>query len=90
MSLRFYMDENVRGPIVKELRRQGVDVLTVVEDRRTGLDDPAVMDWATEIERLLYSEDEDMLRESQRRQTQGTAFSGVVYGHHATSASARR
>lgn len=81
MSLALYMDENVKGQVVDGLRRRGVDVLTVVEDGREGVSDPAVLDRAGEISRLLFSQDDDLLKEAQRRQVSGESFVGVVFGH---------
>jgi hypothetical protein len=79
--VRFYTDENVRGAIVRGLRRRGVDVLTVLEDGRERAPDPEVLDRATALGRVLYTEDEDLLREAQQRQVNGIVFVGVIYGH---------
>ena len=81
MSLTLYTDENVKGQIVDGLRRRGVDVLTVVEDGRTGIPDPEVLDRATELRRLLFSQDDDLLREANKRQQSGEDFVGVVFAH---------
>ncbi len=81
MSLALYTDENVLGPIVSGLRRRGVDVLTVVEDGRGGIPDPEVLNRATALSRLLFSQDDDLLREAKKRQEAGETFVGVVYGH---------
>lgn len=81
MSLPLYLDENVPRSIAVGLRRRGVDVLTVLEDQRTGWPDDQIVDRATELGRLLFSQDEDMLVEGQRRQAEGRRFSGIVYAH---------
>ena len=81
MSLALYLDENVEGAITEGLRGRGVDVLTVVEDGRTGLPDSAVLDRASELGRLLFTHDDDLLREAKTRQEHGGPFAGVVYGH---------
>lgn len=75
------MDENVPRAITGGLRLRGIDVLTVQEDGRRGLDDPRVLDRATELGRVLFSQDEDLLVEARRRQRESVAFSGVVYAH---------
>lgn len=75
------MDENVPRAITGGLRLRGIDVLTVQEDGRRGLEDPRVLDRATELGRVLFSQDEDLLVEARRRQREGIAFSGVVYAH---------
>lgn len=48
MSIAFYMDENVPRQITVGLRLRGVDDLTVQEDGRAGMIDPAVLDRAIE------------------------------------------
>lgn len=81
MSLSLYMDENVHRAITGGLRLRCVDVLTVQEDGRRGLDDPRVLDRATELGRPLFSQDEDLLAEARRRLIAGIPFSGVIYAH---------
>ena len=39
------------------------------------------MDRATELGRVLFSEDDDLLVEAARRQEQGEPFAGVIYMH---------
>lgn len=56
-------------------------MLTVQEDGRTGASDPAVLDRATELGRVLFSQDDDLLVEASRRQADGVSFCGVIYGH---------
>ncbi len=75
------MDENVEGPITRGVRRRGVDVLTVQDDGRTGADDSDVLTRATELGRVLFSRDEDMLAEAARRQSRSEPFTGVIYAH---------
>lgn len=81
MSLSFYMDENVSRLITEGLRRRGVDVLTVQEDGLSGEPDPIVFDRATELQRVLFTQDDDFLAEGSRRQVEGVSFSGVIYAH---------
>lgn len=81
MSLTLYMDENVHRSITGGLRLRGIDVLTVQEDGRSGLDDSGVLDRAAELGRPLFSQDEDLLVEARRRQSEGSSFPGVIYAH---------
>jgi predicted nuclease of predicted toxin-antitoxin system len=76
-----YMDENVREAVTRALRERDVDVLTVQEDGRARAPDPEVLDRATELGRVLFSQDRDLLVEAARRQDAGESFSGVVYAH---------
>jgi hypothetical protein len=75
------MDENVHGAITEGLRRRGIDVLTVQEDGLTSAEDPAVMDRATELGRVVFTTDEDLLAEAAARQAAGVPFSGVIYAY---------
>jgi len=56
-------------------------VLTAQDDGRKGFPDPLLLDRATELGRPLFSQDEDLLAEAQRRQTEGIFFAGVLYAH---------
>ena len=73
------MDENVKGAITRQLRGRGLDVLTVQEDGYDARPDPDVMDRATVLGRVICTQDEDLLAEATLRQTNGLAFSGVIY-----------
>ncbi|MEN8445176.1 MAG: DUF5615 family PIN-like protein [Cyanobacteria bacterium J06555_13] len=79
MTLPIYMDENVHGAITNGLRQRGIDVLTVQEDDRSGIPDPAVLDRAISLNRLLFSQDDDLLAEANKRLTAGTSFPGVIF-----------
>lgn len=73
------MDEQVPKPITTGLRQRGVDVLTVQEDGRKSYPDPLLVDRATELGRVIFSQDEDLPIEAYRRQAEGINFSGVIY-----------
>lgn len=79
--LKFMMDHNVSRAITNGLRSKGVDVLTAEEDGADRLLDPELLDRATELKRVLFSQDKDLIREGFKRQEQGTYFYGVVYAH---------
>jgi predicted nuclease of predicted toxin-antitoxin system len=81
MSLKLYMDHNVRQEIIHGLSRRGVDVLTAFEDGADRLPDPQLLDRATALGRVLVSRDEDLIREAIRRQRSGEEFAGVIYAH---------
>ena len=75
------MDHNVPAAITNGLRLKGVDVITAFEDGHHTVSDPALMDRATALGRVIFTRDDDFLREAQRRQRSGIAFSGVIYAH---------
>lgn len=75
------MDEHVHKGITDGLRHRGVDVLTVQEDGRTGTADLLVLDRAIELQRVIFTQDQDFLIEANRRQVEGISFAGVIYAH---------
>ena len=75
------MDEHVHRAISAGLRLRDVDILTVQEDNSRTISDVALLDRATELGRVLFSQDEDMLAEAKRRQVEDISFAGVVYAH---------
>jgi len=81
MAIAFYTDHHVPRAITVGLRLRGVDVLTAYEDGRSELDDPALLDRASELQRVLFTRDDDLLIEATRRQRSGIPFRGVIYAH---------
>jgi predicted nuclease of predicted toxin-antitoxin system len=81
VSVRLYMDVHVRRAVTDGLRLRNVDVLTAQDDEAAELDDPELLDRTTEFGRVLFSQDDDLLREAKRRQQSGEHFSGVIYAH---------
>jgi hypothetical protein len=82
VSVPLYFDVHVRRVVADELRRRGVDVLTAQEDNTTELEDSRLLDRATQLGRLLFTQDRDFLREATRRQrVGGEVLFGIVYAH---------
>lgn len=79
--IRLYLDENVRGSVHRGLLQRDVDVITAQEDGHDNTPDPRVLDRATELGRVLFTHDDDLLKEAHRRQSGNTAFAGVLYAH---------
>ena len=75
------MDVHVRRAVTAALRLRSIDVLTAQEDGAAQLDDDRLLQRATDLGRILVSQDEDLLREGARRLRQGKDFSGIVYAH---------
>jgi len=84
MSVKLYMDVHVPGAIIMELRLRRVDVLTAQEDGARRLADGMLLDHAVALGRVLFSQDEELLREATQWQQRGVAFAGVVYAHQLT------
>ena len=75
------MDVHVPRAVTTALRLRSIDILTAQEDGAATLDDDRLLQRATELGRILVSQDEDLLREGSRLQRDGGDFSGVVYAH---------
>jgi hypothetical protein len=78
MSLSLYMDHHVRSEITEGLRRRGIDVLTADEDGRESLSDPELLSRATQLGRVFFSMDVDLLVDAARRQRVGEDFAGLI------------
>ena len=66
------MDEHVPRAITEGLKIRGIDVLTVQEDGLRGISD---------LGRVLFSQDIDLIREARRRQGNNEFFNGLIYAH---------
>ena len=75
------MDVHVRRAITATLLNRGVDVLTAQADGSAQLEDPDLLERATSLKRVLFTQDEDLLAEATRRQRNQMPFAGVVYAH---------
>lgn len=75
------MDVHVRRAVTNALRLRGVDVLTAQDDHATEFSDPDLLDRATALNRVLFTQDDDLLVEAAARQRAGGTFAGVVYAH---------
>jgi hypothetical protein len=64
VSLDLYMDVHVPAAITRALVLRNVDVLTAQLDGTTRLDDAALLDRATALGRVLFSQDDDLLAEA--------------------------
>jgi len=81
VSVGLYMDVHVRRPVTTGLRRRAVEVLTAQEDGTSQWDDAELLDRAQELDRVLFTQDDDLLQEAARRQRRGEPFAGVIYAH---------
>jgi hypothetical protein len=79
VSVALYMDVHVHRAITDGLRARGVEVITAQEDGTAQWDDPDLLDRATDLHRVLFTNDQDLLRIVAERQQFGVPFAGVVY-----------
>ncbi len=61
---------------------RGVDVITAYEDNASKLADSTLLSRASELGRVLFSHDDDLLVEAVKRLKEGEVFNGVIYAHH--------
>lgn len=85
MPIGLYMDVHIPKAITVGLRLRGADVLTAQEDGTATLTDKKLLDRATELGRMLYSQDDDLLAEARRRLSENEKFAGVIYSHQLSS-----
>jgi hypothetical protein len=71
----------VRRAVTAALRLRSIDVLTAQEDSSAELADDVSLKRATELGRVLVSQDEDLLREGARLLSERRDFSGIIYAH---------
>jgi hypothetical protein len=55
--------------------------VTAREDGGDRLEDAALLERATALQRVLFSQDDDLLAVARARQTAGVFFAGLLYGH---------
>ena len=79
--LLLYMDHHVPSAITAGLRKRGIDVLTAEVDGSATLDDEPLLDRATSLGRVLFSQDQDLLAIAHQWLQSGHDFGGVVYAH---------
>jgi predicted nuclease of predicted toxin-antitoxin system len=78
--LRFLSDENFNGDIVRGLflRQPNLDLLRVQDVSLRELDDPAILDWAANNERILLTHDRATMPDfAYDRLLKGQPMSGV-------------
>ena len=81
MSIAYYIDVHIPNAVTVQLRMKGVDVLTAQEDGTRELPDPELLDRATELGRIVFTMDHDLLSEATLRDRVGGSFLGVIYAH---------
>ncbi|MFV0444719.1 MAG: DUF5615 family PIN-like protein [Planctomycetaceae bacterium] len=81
MTLTLYTDQHVHSAVIGGLRRRGIDVLTAFEDGFADQDDEVLLIRATELERVLFTQDVDFVDITDRWLEIGRPFAGVVYAH---------
>lgn len=81
MPVGIYTDVQIPRSIVTGLRLRGVDVLTAQQDGMAEAEDSELLDRAAELDRFVFTHDDDFLKETSLRLRSGENFSGVVFAH---------
>jgi predicted nuclease of predicted toxin-antitoxin system len=81
MSVSLYMDVHVNGAITQQLEVRGVRVITAQDDGRSEEEDEAILQRATDLACIVFTQDQDFLVIANAWQRQGREFPGVVYAH---------
>ncbi len=79
--MRFYFDEHIKDAIAQALLRLNHHVLTVQGDGHGGRPDPEILARATQLGRLLFTQDKDFLKIARDAQIGGIHFCGILYCH---------
>lgn len=80
--IRFLLDENFNGKIVRGLRarQSDVDIIRVQDTELSGAGDSAVLEWAAREGRILLTHDLDtMTKYANERIAQGLPLAGVIF-----------
>jgi predicted nuclease of predicted toxin-antitoxin system len=78
--MMLYMDHHVPSAVTARLRRRGIDVLTAYEDGYAQATDEMVLQRATLLGRVVFTQDEDFLVIASQWRQAGRPFAGVVFG----------
>lgn len=81
MSVRFIADENFKAAIVRGLLRYKpeLDIVRVQDVNLRGIDDPTLLEWATQENRVLLTHDVNTITKyAYERLANGLALSGVI------------
>lgn len=79
MRLALYMDVHVPMAVTEALRRRGLDILTSQDDQTAASEDQMLLARATELGRVLFSQDQDFLQIAAEWQRIGRPFVGVLF-----------
>lgn len=75
------MDVHVPFAVTAALKLRGIEVLTAQQDGCSEFDDVALLNRATELVRILVTQDDDLLRIGASWQAEGRRFAGIIYSH---------
>lgn len=80
MPVSLYLDVHVDKAIHDQLRLRGVDVLRAQDDGTAEMTDEQLLQRATELGRVIFTQDIRFKAMAEEWQRQGKSFSGLAYG----------
>jgi len=80
MAVSFYMDVHVPFSITDQLRRRDVDVLTAQDDVRDEAPDDELLEHATSLGRIVFTQDIRFRVLAEHWQRTDRDFSGLLFG----------
>jgi hypothetical protein len=81
MAIALYMDVHIPQAITDQLRRQDIDILTAFEDNTQELPDDQLLLRATQLNRVLFTQDIRFRVLAEIWQAEGKSFCGLIFGH---------
>jgi predicted nuclease of predicted toxin-antitoxin system len=81
VAIHFYMDVHVPAAITGALRQRGIDVLTGQDDGTREVVDEVLLARAGKLQRVLVSQEVDLLRIAHQWQSAGRPFPGLIFAH---------
>lgn len=81
MSIALYMDHHVKAAVTEGLRRRGVDVITCADDGAGQTRDEAILQRATDLGRVVFTQDDDFLAIAREWLKNRRNFAGIIYAH---------
>lgn len=81
MTVSLYMDQHVHAAVTSGLRDRGIDVLTTLEDGTADWNDEQLLERASQLNRIVFTQDRDFLVLTHQWQYTKREFAGLVYGH---------
>ncbi len=79
-KVRFYLDENVQVAIAEQLKRRGIEVVTVRDLDTLGDDDRTHLERATQMGYVLCTHDTDYIELA----ATGIEHAGIIFGQQLT------
>lgn len=81
MPIGIYVDVHIPRQIVAGLKLRGIDVITAQEDGMEEAEDAALLDRSTELGRIIFTHDNDFLKEAADRFRNNGRFGGIAFAH---------